>query len=354
MVTMAVVVIAGMAVVAAAAVPSGPAPGADGLLAGGGIESPKRQMDSGVPPADVECRAGLVLVIRTGGLAACTTPETAGEMDRRGMLVSSPAANTAKVPAAAEGPDAGAAGARAAGVPASGMSVINFYVTDPDLNRARGGAETVRTEGLLEFAIGGVPIPGPEEMTETGPDTGTFHVRLQLPETVNGRPPGQGDIVTVRYLDESDASGESRVVAESVPLTSSYAEIRVSGGHGGGGGGGGGGGPTLVGRHLSVILYEPDANLDSRDEDKIPLGSLQFRGEGGIRTTLANPVFDANRPHLTETGPDTGVFEVRIKVPPRVDGKQLYTGDWYEIRYMDRSTPSGTDEKIVMKGRIGR
>ena len=34
--------------------------------------------------------------------------------------------------------------------------------------------------------------------------------------------------------------------------------------------------------------------INSRDEDKISISQLEFRSEGGIKTTLANPKFDAN------------------------------------------------------------
>ncbi|HSG83833.1 MAG TPA: hypothetical protein VLA08_04685, partial [Nitrosopumilus sp.] len=80
---------------------------------------------------------------------------------------------------------------------------------------------------------------------------------------------------------------------------------------------------------------------------------LEFRGEGGIRTTLANPKFDANRGYLVETGPNTSTFEVMIKIPREIDGKTIHIGDTYEIRYIDTSTPSGTSEKVILKGRIG-
>jgi len=56
---------------------------------------------------------------------------------------------------------------------------------------------------------------------------------------------------------------------------------------------------------------------------------------------------------MIETGPNTSTFEVKIEIPRRLDGKVVDIGDWYEIRYIDSSTPSGTDEKIVLKGRIG-
>ena len=56
---------------------------------------------------------------------------------------------------------------------------------------------------------------------------------------------------------------------------------------------------------------------------------------------------------LIETGPNTSIFEVKIKIPREIDGKTIHIGDKYEIRYVDRSTPADTSEKIIYKGRIG-
>jgi hypothetical protein len=56
---------------------------------------------------------------------------------------------------------------------------------------------------------------------------------------------------------------------------------------------------------------------------------------------------------LIETGPNTNIFEVQIKIPRQIDGKTIHIGHEYEIRYIDKSTPSGTDEKIVFKGKVG-
>ena len=67
----------------------------------------------------------------------------------------------------------------------------------------------------------------------------------------------------------------------------------------------------------------------------------------------ANSKFDANRGYLVETGPNTSMFEIQIKIPRQIDGKTIHVGDWYEIRYIDRSTPSNSDEKIILKGKIG-
>ena len=151
----------------------------------------------------------------------------------------------------------------------------------------------------------------------------------------------QNDVVLIKYLDTSDYSGNEQIITKSIPLTNSYAKVETSGGG------------SRIGHEFTVRIYEPDANLDSKDEDKISLSQFEYRGEGGIRTTLANPSFDANSAYMIETGPNTGTFEVKIEIPRRLDGKVVDIGDWYEIRYIDRSTPSNTDEKIVLKGKIG-
>ncbi len=178
-------------------------------------------------------------------------------------------------------------------------------------------------------------------MIETGPDTGRFYVKLNLPDTINGQPLRQDDIIEIRYLDESDAAGESRVLVKSVELTKTFAQVSSYGGG------------SRIGHEFTIRVYEPDANLDSKDTDTIPLSSFVFEAEGGIETTLANPKFDANRPYLAETGPNTSTFEVKIKIPREIDGKVIHIGDRYEIKYIDRSTPSETTEEIVLKGRIG-
>lgn len=301
-------------------------------------ESPKKQMQRGVALEDITCKAGLSLVIRSNGFAACVKSTTAEKLEKIGAVTKIiklekyvpkskyiPINNSEEISV----------------VPASTGSIVNFYITDDDLNLAHDGIETVSTQGLFEFSINGISIDGPTSMIETGADTGRFYVKLQLPDTINGRPLNQDDVVLIRYLDASDYSGESRVLTKSVSLAKSFATVQTYGGG------------SRIGHEFIVRLYEPDANRDSKNEDKISLSQLEYRGEGGIRTTLSNPVFDANSSYLLETGPNTSVFEVEIEIPRRIDGKLVDIGDWYEIRYIDRSTPSNTDEKIILKGKIG-
>ena len=296
------------------------------------LESPRKQMKTGILAEEVICRNGLDLVIRTNGIPSCVKPETVEIMQQRSMLIKSEfsTSNSQIV-----------TDAKIVTVPASSMSIVNFYVTDHDLNISDRGVEVISTEGLFEFTINGIPIEGPKKMIETGYDTGKFYLKLELPEIVNGKQLSQDDIVLIKYLDKSNSSGEQRVQVKSIPLTQTFAEIETSGGG------------SRIGHEFILRLYEPDANRDSRDEDKISINKLEFRSEGGIRTTLANPKFDANSNYLIETGPNTNIFEVQIKIPRQIDGKIIHIGHEYEIKYIDRSTPSGTDEKVVFKGKIG-
>ncbi len=227
-------------------------------------------------------------------------------------------------------------------IPASSSTVLNFYVTDDDLNVASNAAETIPTKGLLKFAINGIPIEGPDTMTETGPDTGQFHVRLELPPTVDGRPITHNDVVDVTYIDQAGRSGESQSVTKSFTLSSTYAHMQSEGD-----------GKKRIGHEFTLRIYEPDANTDSKEENRIPLNRFEFRSEGNIRVTLDHGAFNANRSHMVETGPNTGTFEVTIKIPRQIDGKVIHIGDWYEITYYDMSTPSGTSEEIVLRGEIG-
>jgi len=290
------------------------------------IESPRKQMKMGISAEDILCRNGLELVIRTNGIPACVKPETVDIMQERGMLV-----NT----------EFSTSDAEIVTVPASSMSIVNFYVTDHDLNVSHRGIEVISTKGLFEFTVNGIPIEGPEKMIETGYDTGQFYLKLELPETINGKQLSQDDIVLIKYLDKSNLSGEQRVQVKSIPLTKTFAEIETSGGG------------SRIGYEFILRLYEPDANRDSRDEDKISINKLEFRSEGGIKTTLANPKFDANSNYLIETGHNTNIFEVQIKIPRQIDNKIIHIGDWYEIKYIDKTTPSNSDEKVIFKGKIG-
>ena len=112
------------------------------------IESPRKQMKDGISPENIICKDELELVIRINGMPACVKPETADRMQERGMLL-----DTKVIKSNFE----------ITTVPASSMSVVNFYITDHDLNLSHREIEVVSTEGLFEFTVNGISIQGPEK-----------------------------------------------------------------------------------------------------------------------------------------------------------------------------------------------
>ena len=361
------------------------------------IESVKSQLERGVAPTEITCRDGLYLLIKTDQSPACVKSETIQKLISRGVahmppmsmpMSMSPASSikddhtstkdqllkenvslssvTKNQTAPEERKDVQVYDLYAYiqeesnsrqqqpstnidTVPASSGAIVNFYITDQDLNTAHNGIETISTDGLLEFTINGISIQGPENMIETGANTGRFYVRLELPDSINGKPLSQDDTILIKYLDRSDSSGNSRTVSKSVPLTSTFASMQTvdidkkerpaS---------------SRIGHQFVLRVYEPDANIDSKDEDRISLKRFEFRGEKGIRATLDDDAFEANRSHMVETGPNTGIFEVHIEIPRHLDDKVVHIGSEYEIIYTDITTPSNTNEEIILKGKIGR
>ena len=334
-------------------------PGFSNLVFGNTIDSPKKQLERGVAPKDIICKSGRTLAIIFTNVPVCLKPSTALKLEQiwhvpivlpesvpqekqTDEMPQKPASSIKDKDSASIQGTPGKPETLIETVPASSGSIVNFYINDDDLNTSHNGIDVISATGLLEFTINGISIQGPETMTETGPNTGRFFVTLELPDTINGRPLTQDDILEIRYLDQANAAGEKSSSAKSIPLTNTYAKVQTSGA-----------GQTRIGHEFTVRIYEPDFNLDSKDVDRIPLSRLEYRGEGGIRTTLANPAFDANSSFLLETGDNTEIFEVIIKIPRTIDGKTVHIRDWYEIRYIDTSTPSNTNEEIKLKGRIG-
>ena len=116
------------------------------------IESPRQQMNKGTSPENVLCKNGLELVIRTNGSPACVKPETAEKMQKIGILFTpikfTDLNNNNRSFQATE--------KEISTVPASSMSIVNFYITDHDLNIAHSGVEVIPTEGLFEFTVNGI------------------------------------------------------------------------------------------------------------------------------------------------------------------------------------------------------
>lgn len=223
---------------------------------------------------------------------------------------------------------------------ASPGSVVNLYLNDDDLNTSHNGIDVISTVGLLEFTINGIPIEGPKTMKEISVNSGVFFIELSLPSTLNGKPLERGDILLVKYNDQSDMSGKPTTVTKSIVLSKTLSKISTSTKN------------VRIGEKFLLRLYEPDWNLDSDEPDTIPLSLMKFRAKG-IRTTLANPAFDTSTAGLRETGPNTNLFVVNLEMPREIDGKTIKIGSTVEFRFIDTSSASSTPEIIKIALRVG-
>ncbi|MGI0027346.1 MAG: hypothetical protein ACREAD_05840 [Nitrosopumilaceae archaeon] len=205
-------------------------------------------------------------------------------------------------------------------------STVPFFISDSNLNTEHKTIMTVSTSGLVDFTINGIPISGPGSMTETGIDSGVFQLYLTVPSTVNGKPVKDGDVIVMTYHQQADYSGNPTDITQSVTISvtpsvpassSGSSQNRVG-----------------IGQTFLLQLYAPNWNLDSYTPDSIPLNLIEFR-DGGLVTTLADPVFSIPTGDVRETGPNTNLFTAQVKIPRQVDGVPLDIGSEIEFSFTD-------------------
>ena len=222
-------------------------------------------------------------------------------------------------------------------------STVPFFINDINLDTQHKSVMTVSTSGLVDFTINGVPVPGPDSMTETGIDTGVFQLYFTIPSTVNGKPVQDGDVIVMTYHQQADYSGNPTDITQSVtvsvtpsvPASSGSSQSNVG-----------------IGQIFLLQLYAPNWNLDSYTPDSIPLNLIEFR-DGGLVTTLADPAFSIPTGDVRETGPNTNLFTAQVKIPRQVDGVPLDLGSTIEFSFSDPTEgPSPTTSHIFVT--VGR
>jgi len=204
-------------------------------------------------------------------------------------------------------------------------STVPFFINDENLNTQHKAVMTISTSGLVDFTINGVPVPGPDSMTETGIDTGVFQLYFTVPSTINGKPVQDGDVIVMTYHQQADYSGNPTDITQSatisvtpsVPTSSGSSQSNVG-----------------IGQTFLLQLYAPNWNLDSYTPDSIPLNLIEFR-DGGLVTTLADSAFSIPTGDVRETGPNTNIFTAQVKIPRQVDGVPLDIGSTIEFSFSD-------------------
>jgi len=145
-----------------------------------------------------------------------------------------------------------------------------------------------------------------------------------------------GDTLTISYFDLVDATGNFQIVTHNATFDLRTGELKSDKS------------VYFVGRDMILTLNEPDFNTDSQNVDHISLDLIEWNSQafkGTIGIHGGQPAaFNAMPFMLTETGPDTGVFQTVIKIPYKINGNLVERGEQIQLGYTDWA-PAGS--KIV-------
>ncbi len=216
--------------------------------------------------------------------------------------------------------------------PPDNVVKITVSVDDADEDTSSSSRETI--SGVVLKVAGATIDLG--VLKETEPDSGIFEKPVEINSTANRDNTNdnrieQGDIITVRYTDESDASGNENSVSDSATFDLRNAVLTSDKS------------VYVIGQDALLTLIEADLNFDSGTIDNVGLERINWDSEAydgslaGVRADLG-PV----PTNLRETGENTGIFQVVITISESVDDNPLERGEEITLTYLDKG-PSGAD-----------
>ena len=205
-------------------------------------------------------------------------------------------------------------------------------VKDADLNSNPSGIDT--TVGGQEYIRITSDRTGANTLTtalgeETGANTGVFRTKLTLTPITTSPAPSPlfagttkevtgfvlpGDILSIRYTDQKDASGSKATVAQVIKVISADPTMNST--------------KTTIDTNGStqITVTDPDANTDGDAVDSVTLKVTSTTDPVGVSVTAL------------ETGPNTGVFTGTITTTTGVTTGSVSakTGDNVMVKYTDR------------------
>ena len=247
----------------------------------------------------------------------------------------------------------------------AGSVVVHVRVTDADYNVSAQGEDkisdanvTVKIERGSSSTVVGVwgnstsaaddSNSATGSIVEVSPDSGVFEADITITNTAGpttGCPTTsgcilQGDIITVEYADNNDASGKSQTVTDSATFDLRNGVLQSDKS------------VYLIGSDMILTLIEPDFDLDNDGAQSVPLTLIEWDSDAKT-TTLAGQVsgtvdntdaaaFDPEPSELRETGDSTGIFQVVIEIPASLGGDNLDRGEKIDLEYTDWG-PAGAD-----------
>ena len=124
----------------------------------------------------------------------------------------------------------------------------------------------------------------------------------------------QGDVLTVEYTDQNDASGNSGVAFDSATFDMRNGVLQTDKS------------VYIIGSDIIMTLIEPDLNLESDESETWDLDLIEWdsdakttaMGNSGDAGTSYASSFDPEPSDFRETGDSTGIFQIVIEVPSSV------------------------------------
>ena len=144
----------------------------------------------------------------------------------------------------------------------------------------------------------------------------------------------QGDVITVEYTDQNDASGNSGVAYDSATFDLRNGVLQTDKS------------VYIIGSDIIMTLIEPDLDLESDESETWDLDLIEWDSDAAT-VTMGNlggeaSSFDPEPSDFRETGDSTGIFQIVIEVPSSLGGSALDRGELISLTYTDWG-PSGAD-----------
>ncbi len=229
---------------------------------------------------------------------------------------------------------------------------VHVRVTDADYNVSAMGEDTITDANVtvniergsnVQFltTYGNTSAFAPNKIVEVSPDSGVFEADIQVgfdagPTT--GCPAAftagcilQGDIITVEYTDNYDASGKTQTVTDSATFDLRNGVLQADKS------------VYLIGSDMILTLIEPDFDTDNDGAQSLTLDLIEWDSDAGttsIQDDLAT--FDPEPSTFRETGDSTGIFQVVLEIPAKIGTNNLDRGEKIDLEYTDWG-PAGAD-----------
>ena len=235
----------------------------------------------------------------------------------------------------------------------TGKTVLHIRVNDPDYDVSGSGSDTLPADKVTVKLVRGSLTSSnlatdDAAIKEISPASGIFELDLSLgheftcektdPDdmctfTVEPYRIQQGDIVTVEYTDDTDASGNLNTVTDSATFDLRNAVLQTDKS------------AYIIGGDMILTLIEPDFDLDSDETESYPLDLIEWDSDADILAMGQSANFDPEPSALRETGDSTGIFQVVIEIPEKLPdgtGEALERGEQIDLEYIDYG-PAGAD-----------